>query len=475
MMRLWKLAVLATTVLIVLAGCGDSRSLTFDPDTPVGRYGKLQLVGTQLSDSKGNPVQLKGMSFMDVSWFGEYANTDCMKWLRDDWGCTVIRAALYTEDAGHVVSEKNWDKVDKAVQAATEAGLYVIIDWHILGDGNPQKNKAAARDFFARMAKTYKNYPNVMYEICNEPNGDDVRWKTEIKPYAEEIIPIIRRHDKDGIILVGTSTWSSDIDQAAKDPLKGKNIMYVAHFYAGSHGDNYQRKIKDALSLGAPAFVTEWGTTRADTTGGVFYYPTLYWVDFLDEYKLSWCNWSISTRDEYTSALRTTALPRGNWSPYDLTESGLFVRSLIRGDKELILFSEGFETENFTSGGWERDKTRISRENVYEGSICGSFGSENSLLKEKPTANLGNLTISFVYRSATMNGSDLLSVEWFDGSVWSTLTNLQPAAEWTPVTLPFPDGANGNYGFKFRLKTGILPEGNTVFVDNILLEGMITE
>jgi endoglucanase len=64
--------------------------------TVVQKNGRLQVIGTQLCNERGEPVQLKGMSFMDVAWFGDYANPECFKWLRDDWGCTVIRAALYS-------------------------------------------------------------------------------------------------------------------------------------------------------------------------------------------------------------------------------------------------------------------------------------------------------------------------------------------------------------------------------------------
>lgn len=468
-----RLILIALIVLLTTA-CGGSKP-QFSADTPVGKYGRLQLKGTALCDADGNPVQLKGLSFMDVSWFGEYANEDCMKWLRDDWGCSVIRAALYTEDSGHFVGEKSWDKVDKAVEAATAAGLYVIIDWHILGDGNPQKYKKEARAFFTRMARTYRNYPNVLYEICNEPNGRDVRWKTEIKPYAQELVKVIRAHDRKGIILIGSSNWSQDVDQAAADPVSGKNIMYVAHFYAGSHGDGLQRKIKEALELGAPVFVSEWGTTRADTSGGVFYYPTLYWIRFMEENGISWCNWSLSTREEFTSVLRNTAQPRGGWSLWDLTESGLLVRSLIRKDRVIHLFSEGFETENFISGGWDRVKTRITRDKPHQGEIAASFGAGSTLTKSKPTANLTDLVLSIAYRTASPTDPQPLRVEWSDGTRWHLLEELPPSAEWTERSWTLPDRAGKNYGFGFRLAAGDMAPDNAVFVDNILLSGALAE
>jgi endoglucanase len=49
--------------------------------------------------------------------------------------------------------------------------MYVIVDWHILSDGNPLANEDAAKAFFAEVSERYKGSPNVIYEICNEPNG----------------------------------------------------------------------------------------------------------------------------------------------------------------------------------------------------------------------------------------------------------------------------------------------------------------
>jgi len=281
--------------------------------TVVQKNGRLQVIGNQLCNEREEPVQLKGMSFMDVDWFGDYANPECFEWLRDDWGCTVIRASLYTEEVGqHRALSRKQDMI-KAVDAAIAAGIYIIIDWHNLSDGNPMKYKTEALTFFREMAELYKNTPNVLYEICNEPNGDDVTWSDVIKPYAQEVITVIRQIDDDGVILVGTPNWSQRVDTAAEDPLAFDNIMYVCHFYAGSHFSDLRDKVEYALGKDAAVFVTEWGTT-ANTGDGILYpEETFAWLDFMDEHKISWANWSITTRKESTAALKHTALAEGNW------------------------------------------------------------------------------------------------------------------------------------------------------------------
>ena len=101
--------------------------------------------------------------------------------------------------------------------------MYVIVDWHILSDGNPNSHKKEAKAFFKEMSKELKGYNNVIYEICNEPNNG-TSWK-EIKSYAKSVISTIRENDKKAVIVVGTPTWSQDVDQAAADPILGENHM----------------------------------------------------------------------------------------------------------------------------------------------------------------------------------------------------------------------------------------------------------
>ena len=74
-------------------------------------------------------------------------------------------------------------------------------------------------------------YPNVIYEIFNEPDYET--WP-EVKAYSEEVIKTIRAIDPDNIILVGSPRWDQDIHLPAADPIKGyANLMYTVHFYAG--------------------------------------------------------------------------------------------------------------------------------------------------------------------------------------------------------------------------------------------------
>jgi len=304
--------------------------------TPLEANGRLKTCGATLCNESGSKVQLRGMSSHGLSWFGQYMNGNVIKWLVDDWGISVIRAAMYTGEGGYVDNPSSRAsleaKVDTIVNAATANGIYALVDWHILSEQDPHKTTAEAVSFFSKMAAKYKGNKNVLYEICNEPNGS-ATW-AGIKSYADTVIPAIRAIDPNAVIVVGTPTWSQDVDAAAQSPLSSSygNIAYALHFYAGSHGEDLRNKARTALRAGLPLFVTEWGTTAAD--GGVSD-PTVYtaaattWLKFLDSAGISWCNWSLADKAEASAALVGGASVNGSWPLASLTTSGKFVRTKI--------------------------------------------------------------------------------------------------------------------------------------------------
>lgn len=292
----------------------------------VSENGWLQVKGTQLCNEEGEPVVLRGMSSHGMQWYGQYANSQSMK-NTAQYGANLFRVAMYTGENGYIGNPEAMRKqVIEAVDAAVANDMYVIIDWHILSDGNPMTYAAQAKEFFAGMAGRYGENPAVLYEICNEPNGN-VTWERDVKPYAQAVIPVIRERAPRSVILVGSPTWSQDIHLAAQSPLEGENLMYTLHFYAGTHGADLRRRVDDVLAAGLPVFVSEWGTSRADGSGGVFLKDAGEWLDFLDRRGISWANWSLCDKNETSAALRPGTSPNGAWSREDLSESGSFVFS----------------------------------------------------------------------------------------------------------------------------------------------------
>ncbi|MDE7299958.1 MAG: cellulase family glycosylhydrolase, partial [Lachnospiraceae bacterium] len=325
---------------------------TTAPSTPVSSgngsvsaNGQLQVIGTQLCNASGEPIVLRGISTAGIAWFPELATKESMQTLRDEWKTSVFRIAMYSfEGDRSYIRNPEWNKtkVCSLIDAAIELDQYVIVDWHILADGNPQTYQKQAVEFFTYIASRYAGVPNLLYEICNEPNGG-VSWSGNIKPYAETVIPVIREYSPEAVILVGTPTWSQDVDAAAADPLSFDNVMYSLHFYAGTHKEWLRSKADTALSKGLPLFVTEWGTTDASGNGAVDTASTLEWLSYLDRNQISWCNWSLCNKAESSALLRPSAPTNGTMPESALTESGKLV-------KKQLLARAGTETGSGSSG-----------------------------------------------------------------------------------------------------------------------------
>lgn len=304
-----------------LASTGQTPSAS-----PVATHGKLAVNGNKIVDAKGKPVQLRGMSFFWSQWMGKYFTPETVKWLHDDWNCTIVRAVMGVDLGGYLSNPKQEkQKIITVVDEAIREGIYVIIDWH---DHNAQDHTKESKAFFAEMAQRYGDKPNVIYELYNEPVK--VPWSTVIKPYLKAVIDTIRHYDNDNLIVCGTPNWSQDVDVASEDPLTGSNIAYSLHFYSGSHKQSLRDKATKALNNGVALFVTEFGTTDASGNGTVNKEETLIWWKFLDDNKISWCNWSVADKDETSAILKPGANATGKWSNAQLTESGLFVREELK-------------------------------------------------------------------------------------------------------------------------------------------------
>lgn len=294
--------------------------------------GRLQVSGTKLTDESGNIIQLRGVSTHGISWFPDYVNYDAFATLRDDWGANVVRIAMYPEEYNGYLS--GGDKaalkqiIDNGVNYATELGMYVIIDWHVLNYA-PSRHTQEACDFFAEMASKYSGHDNVIYEIYNEPVGAD--WNSDIKPYAETVIGTIRQFDDHSLILVGTNTWSQDVDSVVGNTLDDGNVMYVAHFYAGTHKENIRNKISTALNAGVPVFISECSICDASGNGGIDYASANEWLDFMNSNQLSFIAWSLSNKAETSALISSGCSAKSGWSDGDLSETGRWFKSAISG------------------------------------------------------------------------------------------------------------------------------------------------
>ncbi|MCL2182005.1 MAG: cellulase family glycosylhydrolase [Chitinispirillia bacterium] len=332
----------ALIALILFLAVSGELSAQAPAGSPVDRHGQLKVSGSQILDKNDQPVQLRGMS---LYWSmgpgaGAFYNADVVKYLRDDWNASLIRAAMGVNDrwgvtqAGYLNGDNsagvsNKVRVTDVVDGAIEHGMYVIIDWH---SHKADSLRPQTIEFFEEMARAYKQYPNVIYEIFNEPTNQS--WASVIKPFSQAVVDAIRAIDPNNLILIGTRQWCQRPDEAAADPVNGENLAYVMHFYAGSHNTVIRNNTFRALRMGKAVFVSEFGTVNSDGAGAPNLTESDRWMDFMDQFKLSWANWSLSNMSETSAALTGASTTPGVggavWANANLTVSGEYIRGRLR-------------------------------------------------------------------------------------------------------------------------------------------------
>lgn len=299
-------------------------------ETPVQRHGRLRVVGRHLVDEAGERVQLKGVSSMWLNWENDgYAESaSALRWMRNSWNLSVIRAAMGITPEGAYLSdpERARGQVETIVDNAIDAGVYVIVDWH---DHDAHRRTDAAVEFFSEISAKYAGVPNVLYETFNEPL--DISWKNELKPYHEAVVAAIRANDPEAIIILGTPRYSQVVEVAATDPVEGENLMYTLHFYACDH--SFRSSGDYALSKGIALFVTEWGATSADGgRDGVVCKPQAQmWIDWMRARNISWAAWKLDNCVPDSTCFLTPDAPlEGGWTNEYLRGHGPFVRGRIQ-------------------------------------------------------------------------------------------------------------------------------------------------
>ena len=291
--------------------------------------GPLHVAGSQLADGAGKAVQLRGVSTHGLTWFPAYINGSLFGQIAADWNCNVIRLAMYSELYCGDEKEENLALMRKGIDLAIVADMYVLVDWHILNDADPNENAGEAAAFFELITAEYRDCPNLIFEICNEPNGS-TDWG-DVLAYCDRVIPVIRRNMPEAVIVVGTPGYDRNLGDCLLRPLPYDNVMYVLHFYTATHHEKLFGELNAAVDAGLPVFISECGICEASGDGDIDFEWAAKWFTYLNEKKISYAVWSLSDKEESSAFFRRGFDPAGPIGEQDLTVSGAWVRALIRG------------------------------------------------------------------------------------------------------------------------------------------------
>ena len=293
--------------------------------------GQLYIDGTKLKNQYDEEIQLKGLvstaHYQDNSGFSYYLNDGSIKVFKD-WGVNVIRVGLEVKDI------ENTDLMQdylNTVDLLIENDMYVII---ILWNNQINDNIEIAKQYFSKLAEKYKDVPNIIYEIANEPIGN-ISW-SEVKEYSNTIIPTIRNYSKNSIIIIPNPGAHIQPEQIILDELVDKkNIMTSYHLYVGTSLTKERIDyIKNTLQLNIPIFVTEWGTTLYNGNDGFYEDYSNAFVKIMENYNLSWCNFHIGDLNYKVNTEYSGIVKHKQWdnslSDTILTASGKYIKSILQ-------------------------------------------------------------------------------------------------------------------------------------------------
>ncbi len=472
------------------------------------KHGWLKTSGGNLLNEKGNIVQLRGMSFYwsNPSWPGiKYYNASTVTTMVNDWKCTVLRVA-YDPTTGGL------SQCQTVIKAAIDAGIYVIIDWH---SSDAEKNQSAAVSFFTTQAQNYKSTPNVIFEPYNEPltaggatggtQEDAIKTWGAIKPYLTAVTQAIRDAGANNLVILGTPYYSQFVNVASNDQPKDKsgnvfkNIAYVFHFYAASHGPNahYLEAGKSAMEAeylrGAigkvPIFVSEWGTTHHDGGKDGHTYideqNTDWWFsNWIDKYHLSHCNWSISDHEASSCFSGSSPSASGAIAQRHIKNSG--TDEFVTAD---VLGNEGPGKDTTTSMPGCRPAKGFNRYfggNINSSDFAVAYGDRDNVdvqnaghtcVKIQAGANDDWISYYLKFTSAAKK----MAIRWLakDGSGTADVylknakvgsVSIQKNSAWVTSVIDV-NAAAGNDTLKFKF-SGVTGTGFAIewirFADNIL-------
>ena len=310
--------------------------------------GQLHVEGMKLKNQFNEEIVLKGLVGFKIREgsahygkelpFSYYLNEESIDALKS-WGVNVIRIGLQISDfKDEQLKEDFYNTIDLLIKK----DIYVVLlSWSSLKEG---EGTDIVGEYFVELAKKYKNVPNIIYELANEP-APEISWEYIVQ-YSNDLISKIRDIDKNKVIIVPCPNADTRPNQVSLSDLKDnegnayKNIMISYHMYTGNKlTEQLIGYLNDAFSKEIPIFVTEWGTSMSNGHDGFYEAYSNAFLKLLEEYNISWCNFHLTDFNaaEYRAPNSEYAgiVKHNQWNNSlnndILTDSGKYIKSIIMG------------------------------------------------------------------------------------------------------------------------------------------------
>ena len=300
----------------------------------------IQVKGNKFVDPEGCIVLFRGLSISDPDKIENQGRWSRKHFERvKDTGAIVIRIPVHPVAWRERTPAKYLELLDQAVGWCTELGIYVMIDWHTIGnlkaglfqDPMYETSQAETYNFWRMIARHFSGHNTVaFYELFNEPtvfSGQlgQATW-SEWKAMNEEMIALIRSFDKETVVLVAGFDWAYDLTPVLYEPVKAEGIGYVTHPYSFKRPQPWEPQWEKDFGFAAdqyPVVATEFGfqAEKGKTLAEDEYGPRI--IRYLEGKGISWVAWVFDP--EWWPQMISS------WETYEPTGSGAFFKKAMMG------------------------------------------------------------------------------------------------------------------------------------------------
>jgi hypothetical protein len=251
---------------------------------PATKLSQVSVKGNQFVTADGKAIVFRGLDASDPDKLEKngHWNKEYFEQVKS-WGANIVRFPVHPT-AWRSRGKENYLKLlDQGVELATGTGLYVIIDWHSIGNLRSEMyqnamyetTKKETLEFWRTMSQHFKGNTTVAcFELFNEPTVQSGQlglctWQ-QWKEMNEEMIVVIRANGSKAVPLVAGFNWAYDLTSVAKDPINAEGIAYVSHPYPMKREKPWEAKWTADWGFVAekyPVILTEIGFSGADERG----------------------------------------------------------------------------------------------------------------------------------------------------------------------------------------------------------------
>jgi endoglucanase len=278
------------------------------PDPTRAILPAISVRGPRFVNASGDTMVFRGVSVADPDKLERQGhwNKEFFAQVRA-YGANIVRIPVHPQAWRERTHEVYLKLLDQAVAWCTELQIYIIIDWHCIGnlkmglfqDPYYDTSEQETYEFWRTIARHFRGHHTpALYELFDEPtvfNGQlgTMSW-SEWKTINENMIRLIRAYDPEKVILVAGFDWAYDLTPLHDDPINAEGIAYVSHPYPHKRQPPYEPKWEENFGFAAaryPLVLTEIGFTtgKLGLADNGEYGKAL--MNYADAKGMSWIAW----------------------------------------------------------------------------------------------------------------------------------------------------------------------------------------